>query len=108
MDFFKSLHEQNGGPNCCRCGQPTTLATVLPRFGETPAYDIFQCNVCNAVQRGSPKDRRRRRIGRLSWRPHYFRADARAPLPAALVRRGIGHLLGRARRNWSGAELSAR
>jgi len=29
MDFFKSLHEQNGGPNCCRCGQPTTLATVL-------------------------------------------------------------------------------
>jgi hypothetical protein len=23
---------------------------VLPRFGETPAYDIFQCNVCNAVQ----------------------------------------------------------
>ena len=50
MDFFKSLHEQNGGPNCCRCGQPTTLATVLPRFGETPAYDIFQCNVCNAVQ----------------------------------------------------------
>jgi hypothetical protein len=54
MDFFKSLHEQNGGPNCCRCGQPTTLATVLPRFGETP---------------GSPKDRRRRRMGRLSWRP---------------------------------------
>ena len=50
MDFFKSLHEQNGGPKCGRCGQPTALATVLPRFGETPAYDIFQCNVCNAVR----------------------------------------------------------
>ena len=50
MEFFKSSHEQNGGPNCYRCGQPTTLAIALPCFGDTPAYDIFQCNVCNAVQ----------------------------------------------------------
>jgi hypothetical protein len=50
MDSFKPLHEENGGPNCNRCGQPTTLATMLPRFGDTPAYHIFQCNNCNALQ----------------------------------------------------------
>jgi hypothetical protein len=50
MDPFKLFNEQNGGPNCSRCGKPTTLATALPRFGDVPAYNIFQCNVCNAVQ----------------------------------------------------------
>ena len=50
MYSFELFNEQNGGPNCNRCGRPTTLATVLPRCGDTPAYNIFQCNVCNAVQ----------------------------------------------------------
>ena len=50
MDSFKLFNEQNSGPNCSRCGKPTALSIVLPRYGDTPAYDIFQCNVCNAVQ----------------------------------------------------------
>ena len=50
MDSFKLFNEQNSGPNCSRCGKPTALSTVLPRYGDTPAYDIFQCNVYNAVQ----------------------------------------------------------
>jgi hypothetical protein len=50
MDSFKLFNEQNSGPNCSRCGKPTALSTVLPRYGDTPACDIFQCNVCNAVQ----------------------------------------------------------
>jgi ribosomal protein S27AE len=41
MYSFKLFNEQNGGPNCNRCGRRTTLATVLP---------LLQCNVCNAVQ----------------------------------------------------------
>jgi hypothetical protein len=55
MEHFKGFNEQNVGPNCNRCGQPTILVTALPRFGDTPAYDIFQCNVCNAVQWVTPK-----------------------------------------------------
>jgi hypothetical protein len=50
MDSFKLFNEQNCGPNCNRCGGPTTLATALPRFGDTPAYHIFECNGCNAFQ----------------------------------------------------------
>jgi hypothetical protein len=50
MNSFKLFNEQNSGPNCSRCGKPTALSTVLPRYGDTPAYDIFQCNDCNAVQ----------------------------------------------------------
>jgi hypothetical protein len=36
MDSFKSFNEQNWGPNCSRCGKPMTLATALPRYGDTP------------------------------------------------------------------------
>jgi hypothetical protein len=55
MDSFKLFNEQNGGPNCTRCGRPTILLTALPRFGDTPAYHIFQCNGCNALQWVTPK-----------------------------------------------------
>jgi hypothetical protein len=53
MYSFKLFNEQNGGPNCNRCGRPTTLATVLPRFGDSPAYNIFQCNVLQCRPMGS-------------------------------------------------------
>ena len=39
------------GPNasCERCGEPATLATFIPRFGDRPAFRIFECGACNAL-----------------------------------------------------------
>jgi hypothetical protein len=34
---------------CERCGAATTLATFLPRFGDRPAYRIFDCPACKAL-----------------------------------------------------------
>jgi hypothetical protein len=34
---------------CVKCGEATELLTTLPRFGENPAYRIFQCLTCNYV-----------------------------------------------------------
>jgi hypothetical protein len=37
-------------PNCDKCGQPTALVTVIGRLGKVPAYRIFRCNACEALQ----------------------------------------------------------
>jgi hypothetical protein len=34
---------------CERCGKATTLATFIPRFGDRPAYRIFDCPACKAL-----------------------------------------------------------
>ena len=36
-------------PVCPKCGQATRLLSFLPRFGETPAYYIFECTACKAL-----------------------------------------------------------
>jgi hypothetical protein len=36
-------------PKCYRCGQVTTLVSVIPRFGHTPAYRIFECHSCHIL-----------------------------------------------------------
>jgi DNA-directed RNA polymerase subunit M/transcription elongation factor TFIIS len=35
--------------NCERCGQATTLMTVIQRLGDTPGYRIFECRDCNIL-----------------------------------------------------------
>jgi DNA-directed RNA polymerase subunit M/transcription elongation factor TFIIS len=35
--------------NCEKCGQPTTLMTVIQRLGDTPGYRIFECRGCNIL-----------------------------------------------------------
>jgi hypothetical protein len=37
-------------PNCDKCGKATSLLTVIPRLGDTPAYRIFECLSCNVLQ----------------------------------------------------------
>jgi hypothetical protein len=37
-------------PNCEKCGQPTALVTVIGRLGKVPAYRIFRCDACEALQ----------------------------------------------------------
>jgi hypothetical protein len=34
---------------CERCGEAVTLATFIPRFGDRPAYRIFDCPACKAL-----------------------------------------------------------
>jgi DNA-directed RNA polymerase subunit M/transcription elongation factor TFIIS len=34
---------------CAKCGEATELLTTLPRFGDSPAYRIFQCLACRYV-----------------------------------------------------------
>lgn len=34
---------------CERCGEATSLATFIPRFGDRPAYRIFECGACKAL-----------------------------------------------------------
>jgi len=37
-------------PACVKCGgQTTRLLSFLPRFGETPAYYVFECSACKAL-----------------------------------------------------------
>jgi hypothetical protein len=48
--------KRGNAPNATRnrgasiAGQETAVARLTRERDETPAYDIFQCNVCNAVQ----------------------------------------------------------
>jgi hypothetical protein len=37
------------GPKCAKCGGSTSLVAFLPRFGERPAYRIFECRACKAL-----------------------------------------------------------
>jgi hypothetical protein len=37
------------GPVCAKCGGGTLLITFLPRFGEQPAYRLFECLRCRAM-----------------------------------------------------------
>jgi hypothetical protein len=34
---------------CEKCGAATQLLSFIPRFGEQPAYRIFECSACNAL-----------------------------------------------------------
>jgi hypothetical protein len=34
---------------CSKCGAATELLSFIPRFGEQPAYRIFECGACNAL-----------------------------------------------------------
>lgn len=34
---------------CERCGAATELLSFIPRFGERPAYRIFECGTCSAL-----------------------------------------------------------
>ncbi len=37
-------------PNCDKCGQPTTLLTVIHQLGDSPTYRIFECQSCNVLK----------------------------------------------------------
>ena len=37
-------------PKCEKCGQPTTLFTVIQRLGKQPGYRLFHCEACNVLQ----------------------------------------------------------
>jgi len=37
-------------PKCEKCGQPTTLFTVIQRLGDEPGYRLFHCEACNVLQ----------------------------------------------------------
>lgn len=36
-------------PKCKKCGEATALLSFIPRFGERPAYRIFECGACSAL-----------------------------------------------------------
>jgi hypothetical protein len=36
-------------PRCAKCGGKTALETFLPRFGERPAYRLFECRSCRTM-----------------------------------------------------------
>ena len=36
-------------PNCEKCGQATILMTFIERFGDKPAYLVFDCRACNIL-----------------------------------------------------------
>ena len=36
-------------PPCEKCGQATELLSFIPRFGDRPAYRIFDCAACKAL-----------------------------------------------------------
>ena len=38
------------GPDCDKCGQPTTLLNVIQRLGLTPTYRIFECKACDVLK----------------------------------------------------------
>lgn len=39
----------NDEPPCVKCIGATQLASFIPRFGERPAYRIFECEACGAL-----------------------------------------------------------
>ena len=34
---------------CEECGQPAEFASFIPRFGDRPAFRIFDCPACKAL-----------------------------------------------------------
>jgi hypothetical protein len=36
-------------PPCSKCGEPTALLSFIPRFGDRPAYHIFDFAACKAL-----------------------------------------------------------
>ena len=34
---------------CEKCGETAELLSFIPRFGERPAYRIFECGACKAL-----------------------------------------------------------
>jgi len=36
-------------PPCEKCGQATAFLSFIPRFGDRPAYHIFDCAACTAL-----------------------------------------------------------
>jgi hypothetical protein len=34
---------------CEKCGEVTELLSFIPRFGDRPAYHIFECGACKAL-----------------------------------------------------------
>jgi hypothetical protein len=34
---------------CEKCGAAAELASFIPRFGDRPAYRIFDCSACKAL-----------------------------------------------------------
>jgi hypothetical protein len=57
-------------PKCEKCGEATELLSFIPRFGDRPAFHIFECPACGALAwvaqtvTGSEPQA----LGRLSWR----------------------------------------
>jgi len=37
------------GPACAKCGGATEPLNFIPRFGDQPAYRIFECVGCKAL-----------------------------------------------------------
>jgi hypothetical protein len=37
------------GANCAKCDGGTALITFIPRFGEQPAYGLYECRKCRAM-----------------------------------------------------------
>jgi hypothetical protein len=36
-------------PKCEKCGKAAALLWFIPRFGDQPAYRIFECGACKAL-----------------------------------------------------------
>ena len=34
---------------CEKCGEPAALVNFIPRFGDQPAYHLFECPACKAI-----------------------------------------------------------
>jgi hypothetical protein len=41
--------DETGPPKCQKCGDATELLSFIPRFGDRPAYHIFDCSACKAL-----------------------------------------------------------
>jgi hypothetical protein len=39
----------NAEPKCEKCEGTTALLSFIPRFGDQPAYRIFECDACKAL-----------------------------------------------------------
>jgi hypothetical protein len=39
----------NAEPKCEKCAGTTALLSFIPRFGDRPAYRIFECDACKAL-----------------------------------------------------------
>jgi hypothetical protein len=41
--------QQPNPQECSKCGAAAELLSFIPRFGERPAYRIFECGACKAL-----------------------------------------------------------